>query len=509
MNTFVKYVVPSGSGFIFGVALFSLSHSITPLLIVLLFFISYLSACIFTGNFFYQPFLFFSLITVFIWVGGIYTEISMEDLPNEPEREVRGEKVVIVSEEKISNNLSRYTARTEGGSNLLLTTFTYPKLPYGTEIEISGEILKPPVFDDFDYRTYLKKEGINSIIYLPEIKITNSPDPSLKGSIISFKRSMRSALRASLPYPHDTIAGAMILGDGDRVSEDIGTLFASTGIRHVIAISGLHIAIIAGLLMVLFSSFLKLGRGPTFWATSFFVILFVFFVGAPSSAIRAGIMALIFLLAFKIGKPYSAPRALLLTAVVMLIMNPMLLIYDIGFQLSFLAVLGIFYITPHIEKILGRERSFLENTDSGSKKKGLISLFSVSIGAHLATLPLVSYNFGIISLSAPLMNIVAVPLLPVIIVSGFSGAILGSFSEVLGRILAFPAFLGLEIILRTAKIIDKFLLSSMEIKISLIWMLFFYAILFLVFLWLYLKKTSLTETTLPLSYSLQRKNRPF
>ncbi|MGM0629471.1 MAG: ComEC/Rec2 family competence protein [Patescibacteria group bacterium] len=509
MDAFVKYVIPAGSGFITGIALFSLFRSFTPFLIVSLFFISYLSAGIYSGYFFNRYLISFSLIIFFIWTGGFYTNISTEEALNNPERVVKEEEVLIVSEEEKADSFSRYTARTENGLSLLLTTFSYPKFPYGTKVKISGEIREPPVFDDFNYKAYLKKEGIDAVVYFPEIEMVKKPNPSLKGTVLSFKDSLRSALRSSLPYPHNTIAGAMILGDGDRVPEKVGALFSAVGIRHIIAISGLHVTIIAGLFLAFFSSFLRVGRNVAFWATSSFVFLFVFFVGAPPSAIRAGIMALIFLFSFKIGKPYSAPRALFVTAIIMLAVNPMLLIHDIGFQLSFLAVLGMFYITPHIEKTLGKERSFLEEEKRVSKKSGLVSLFSVSIGAHLATLPLVAYNFGLISLSAPFINIIAVPLLPVIVISGFSGALLGTFSEILGQISSFPAFLGIEIILITAKIIDKLPLSSMEVNVPFVWAFLSYILLILLFWQLKLKRPSISKTSYPSDFSLHRENKPF
>ncbi len=452
----------------------------------------------------------FILIIIFLWTGGIYAESKMDLSGKNIERMVADEVVKVVSESKTAGELSRYTVRLDDGTKVLLTTHIYPKFSYGTKLKVSGEIRKAPVFENFNYRAYLRKEGIDAIMYMPKIRVEDEGERSVASLMYSVKDSLRTSLHSSLPYPHNTIAGAMILGDGDRVPEEIGSLFSSTGIRHIIAISGMHVTIIAGIILVLFSSLISHNRSISFYAVSLLIVIFVFFVGAPASAVRAGIMAIIFLFAFKTGKIYDAPRALFIAGVLMLAINPLLLVYDIGFQLSFLAVFGILYLTPHFERILGRNESFLtsENTLS-SLKDGLISLLSVSLGAHLATLPIVAYNFGIISFSAPMANLIAVPLLPVVIISSFSAAFSGMFVSFLGSLFALPALMALEVILQSARLLDALPMSSLELEIHVIWVVATYIIIISLLAFPNFKNY-LFKPTNPLSVPAPRQeNKPF
>lgn len=510
MDIFFKFFLPAGLSFIIGIYLFSLLGFVLPFFVPIIVIFSVLLTRKVSGL--QTPTFFYSIIILFIslWLGGIHTSYYSHEDKTNLNRKLENEIVQVISDVETVNGLIRYTVLLEDETKALLTTFSHLKYPYKSLLYISGDLKEPPVFDDFDYRAYLKKEGINAIIYLPEVSLKEKGRFSLLGNLFTIKNSLRLALHSSLPYPHNTIAGAMLLGDGDRVPENIGNLFSSTGIRHIIAISGLHVTIIAGMLLVLFSSFLRMKRNNSFYITSFFIILFVIFVGAPPSAIRAGIMALIFLFAFKVGKVYNAPRALFVAALLMLIFNPLLLFYDIGFQLSFLAVSGILYLTPHIEHLLGRKKSFLDsNNTTVSFKKSLVSMLAVSIGAHIATLPIVAYNFGIISFSSPIANLVAVPLLPVIVVSGFSAAVLGSASSFLGNLFAFPAFLSLELIIQTSRFLDSLPISSLDVKINTLWVVIIYSVLFISAVLLNSHKNSSTSTTLSSAQSPLPENKPF
>ena len=510
MDIFFKFFLPICLGFFIGIYIFSVSGSVFPLFLSIATVFSILISKVISDlkipTFFYlMVFLFFGL-----WLGGTYTDLHSPKSEKILNRSLENEVVEVVSDVRMANDLARYTVLLEDGTRALLTTFLRPKYSYGSLLEVNGNLREPPVFDDFDYKAYLKKEGVDAIIYLPKVELKEESGFSFMKTLFSVKDLLRRSLYSTLPYPHNTIAGAMILGDGDRVPDSIGKLFSSTGIRHIIAISGLHVTIIAGMLLVLFSSFLRMERGLSFYITSFFIILFVVFVGAPPSAVRAGIMAIIFLFAFKTGKMYNAPRALFVAALLMLLVNPLLLVHDVGFQLSFLAVFGILYLTPHIENFLGREKSFLDPSAPDSNlKKGLISMLAVSIGAHLATLPIVAYNFNIISFSAPIANLIAVPLLPVIVISGFSAAILGSLSSFLGNLVALPAFLSLELITRVSKLLDSLPFSSLDMSFNTFWVVVAYLVLFVSGVILNTRKSHSNPTTFSSINLPLPENKPF
>ncbi|MFP4022341.1 MAG: ComEC/Rec2 family competence protein [Candidatus Paceibacterota bacterium] len=511
MDAFMKWILPPGLGFISGIALISFFDSFDPLFAITLLTASFLAAYLYFDRSNFLLIISISVLTLAtLWIGGFYLEKEQTPSKENLEREMKNEWVRVVSDVKLADSNARYTVELKDGSKALMTTSLFPRLSYNTEILISGELQKPPVFKEFDYRTFLKKEGIEGLIHQPQIKEAKEAKPSLKGVLFSVKDNLRQKLRSSLPYPHNTIVGAMILGDSDKTPQTIGDLFSATGIRHIIAISGLHVTIIMGMILVVTSSILRLGRNYSFFTASITIVLFVLFVGAPPSAIRAAIMSLIFLLAFKLGKIYAAWRALFLAAVVMLIFDPMLLFYDVGFQLSFIAMLGILFVTPPIENILGRRTSFLSPKDkTETLKSSFISLLAVSLGAYITTLPLVAYHFNIISFSAPIANLISVPLLPLILISSFSAGLLGTLSELIGQIVAIPAFLGLEIILKIAYFLDSLPISSIEVEIGKMSITITYMIIFSsVFLIRYHHKNA-TPTNSASDLPLPPENRPF
>lgn len=507
MTLFIKYFFPVGLFFIIGVLIFSLFRSFAPFYLITLVFLSVLIS-FFSINL-QQKFLFLitTITLISFWFGGILTDNKVTESKLNLNRFLENETAHIVSEVEINKNLARYKVELKDGTTALLTTYLYPKLNYGTEIKIKGEIQKPPVFEDFNYQNYLKKDGVEAIIYLPEIETVKEDSSSFKKILFSFKNHLRNSLHSALPYPHNTVAGAMILGDSDRVSEKMKNLFSSTGIRHIIAISGMHITIIAGVLLAFLSSFLRFKRDLCFYLTSLFIVLFVFFVGYPASAVRAGLMAIVLLFSFKTGRIYNAPKTLFITAVLMLIFNPLLLVYDVGFQLSFLAVLGIIYLTPLFERLLGRGISFLDSKKKeASLKESLVSLLSVSTSAYLATLPVIVYNFKIMPLFAPIANIVAVPLLPVVIVSSFLGSVFGLLSNNLGVILALPSFISLEIIIQFSNFLEKIPLSSLSFEINIFWVLASYLVLISLVAFPWLKKNLNSPTINKLSLLFERVN---
>jgi competence protein ComEC len=193
-------------------------------------------------------------------------------------------------------------------------------------------------------------------------------------------------------------------------------------------------------------------------------------IGAPASAVRAGIMIFMALLAEKSGRMYLAPWALLIAALAILIFNPLLLLYDVGFQLSFLAVLGIIYLSPVFDFYLARFWFF--------KNKGVRKITSMTLGAQVFTLPILVYNFGTISLVAPVVNVLVVPLLPAVLVLGFLGILAGLFSQLLGMLVALPIFGLLSYVLEISSVFARLSFSSIQIQnLHWAWIIVFYAFL--------------------------------
>lgn len=175
--------------------------------------------------------------------------------------------------------------------------------------------------------------------------------------------------------------------------------------------------------VLLFSGF---SRNRAFYFAIFFICFYIILTGLPASGVRAGIMGGLYLLAQKLGRQSVGIRVIVLAASAMLILNPLLLFYDVGFQLSFLAVMGLIFLEPVFTKIF--------------KNK----IISATFAAQIFTLPILIYSFGNISFVSPITNLLILPIVYWLMIFGFLTAFLGIFSVQLGWILSIPCYIILK-----------------------------------------------------------------
>jgi len=354
--------------------------------------------------------------------------------------------------------------------NILVTANRYPEYQYGDKLSINGLLKEPHIFEDFNYKNYLRKDNIPAVIYYPDISIIedNSLSSSFYKKILYFKDQMRKVIRQNLSPPQSSILSAVILGDKKNISDEWKEKLNKTGVRHITAVSGMHIIILTSILMS-FLIGIGFSRGKAFYFTIGFIFLYIMLIGFPPSAVRAGIMAGLILLAQKIGRMSQSQRGIIFAAVIMLFQNPFLLKDDVGFQLSFLAVLGMSYALPIFQNWL---KFIPEN-----KYFGIRDILGMTFSAQIFTLPILIYNFGYISLISPLTNILIVPILPFIMISGFIFSFIGIFWQFLGWIFSFPAWFLLTYVIKIIDLLYKIPFASLEIKIPWFYFMVFYSLL--------------------------------
>ena len=377
----------------------------------------------------------------------------------------------VVGEPDIREKNIKLTIRPEKiEGKVLVTTWRYPEYQYGDKLKITGDLKTPPELGDFDYPGYLAKEGIYSVMNFPEIELVKKDQGNLiYAKILSFKESLRESIYKNLSPPQSSILGAVILGDKSRISEEWKERLNYAGVRHLTAVSGMHVAILTSILMTLLIG-LGLWRQQAFYFALILIALFVVMTGLQPSAIRAGIMGGLFLFAQHLGKLNSASRAIVFAGAAMLAQNPLLLRLDVGFQLSFLAMLGIIYLLPTFRDWFRKIPNFFQ----------LRNILAVTLSAQIFTLPILIYNFGYFSLVAPVTNVLIIPLLPFIMIFGFIFGIAGLLWSPLGWILSWPSWFLLTYL---TKVVDWFSIqsfASLTLEISWIWLFSLYLILGLI-----------------------------
>lgn len=379
-------------------------------------------------------------------------------------------------------------------SVVLITTGRYPEYEYLDSVKVTGKLKTPKVFDDFNYKNYLMKDGIYSVMDFPEMELVSDKRNYnilffAYEKILFFKKKLKQSININFSPPHSFLLSGIILGDDKNMSAELKNKLSATGLSHLTAISGSNVVVL-GYIATIFLLFLGFWRGQAFYFSVAFVWLYVIVAGLPASGVRAAIMATVFLLAQKLGRQNTSSRAIIFTAALMLAQNPLLLPYDIGFQLSFLASLGIIHLKPLIDDLFVFVFQKTKNKEQKTKNsfyeriKKLRDIFSITIAAQIFTLPIIAYNFKQLSLVAPITNLIIIPIIDWIMVLGFLAAISGIFSGILGFIFFIPCWFLLNYFLWTVNFFAQTWASKNIDGFSPIWISLYYSalVIFIIFL---------------------------
>jgi len=374
-----------------------------------------------------------------------------------------------------SKQLINKSHRTTVSGKVLVTVSRYPEYNYGDKLKIKGKLKTPMEFEDFSYKNYLAKDDIYSVMYLPKVQLIKS-NALCEGkcakylvlrNILAIKNKFHSILSSIFPEPQGSIISAMILGKKQNIPQYVLENFNNTGTRHIIAISGLHVSIMVILLMYLALA-AGLSRSWAFYFTLFTLLFYIILIGFPPSAVRAGIMGALVLIAMKCGRLNSAVNAVIFAGAGMLFLNPKLLSLDVGFQLSFAAILGIIFIFPILENYFQRIPNFLH----------LRSVLFITLSVQATTLPIIIANFRHFPLAAPLANILIVPLVPLVMIGGLLAGIFGLACQTLGQIISWPTWLMLTYQLKISEFLSSFSFLIIKIeKINIWWIVGYYVFL--------------------------------
>jgi competence protein ComEC len=353
------------------------------------------------------------------------------------------------------------------------------QIEYGDVLQITGILESPGTFNDFNYAEFLAKDGVYAVMFQPEITITEKRQYAnifqrMRGGIFFVKGRLREVLHAHLSPPRSTILAALLLGDKGLLSDETAEKLNRAGVRHITAISGMHVAVLTIYLIPMFLLF-GLWRQQAFYIAMGIMTLFVLLTGLQSSAIRAGVMGGMLLFGQHVGRINVSWRALLFAAAGMLAVNPMLLTHDVGFQLSFLAVLGIIAFLPLLLSLFPKKLPFRE-------------IIGMTVAAQVFTLPILVYNFGQVSVVSFVTNILVVPLLPFIMGFGFLFLLGGLLGETLGFIFSIPVSLLLQYVSLVVDFFAALPFAAVKTEnLSPFWLVLFYAGI-AVFYWKFRKR---------------------
>lgn len=356
---------------------------------------------------------------------------------------------IIADEPALSPRSRRFVVKTDIGK-ILVTVRPYPEYRYGDRVSVSGRLDRPENFsDDFDYAAYLAKDDIFLTMAFPELRLIASGHGSvLYERLLRIKAAFSGAVARHFPEPASSLMLGLTLGERRTFPAELTEALRTTGTAHIVALSGYNITIVA-------DSFLKtlmlfwLPFAWAFWVAVLGIVGFTLLTGAAASVVRAALMGILVLVARREGRLYRMRNALAFAAALMLLANPKLLRFDVAFQLSFLATLGLVYGAPVVERWYERVKLRMIPTgrDIGviredrerlmerrNKKSFLRDTFIATLSAQLAVLPLIVWHFGTLSIVSPLANLAILPVIPATMFFGFLTGGAAAVADVLGRI---------------------------------------------------------------------------
>lgn len=316
-------------------------------------------------------------------------------------------EVVILSQPQVLGNQQILTAN-YNNQKIRITTGRFPEINYGDSMRIIGKISN--------------KNG-RVLMYFPKIERSNNQANLLESSlreINALRQKLIALFSRTLPSPSSSLLLGIIFGIKEQMPKDFTENLRTAGVFHVIAASGMNVTLIGGFVATGLAFFLKrqIAIGLSILAIVFYAVL----AGLEPSIIRASIMGILVFSAQIMGRQALAVNGLALAAFGMLFNDPTL-VSDVGFQLSFAATLGILFIKP----LFG-------------KREGIVSEILTTIAAQLATLPILLANFGTYSIYSVLVNGLVLWTVPMLMMVGGAGAVLGLILAPVGQFLIYVCY---------------------------------------------------------------------
>lgn len=362
---------------------------------------------------------------------------------------------IIIDEPDVRIDRVNYIIRTEAYGNIFAKSDLYPRFSYGDKVKVTCKIEIPEPIEDFRYDMYLARMGVFYVCQQPFIEVVEEGAGSpFFIAVFSFKNKLAEQIQLLWHEPYASFMAGLLYGYRGGLGK-LNELFSRTGVTHIVAISGYNITMVSTILSTLLVR-AYVPRKKAFYAIIAGIIVFVIFTGASASVVRAGIMGCVVLLAKHLGRMSRIANVLVFTAVIMNVENPFVLMYDAGFQLSFLSTCGLVYVSPLIQIY----------TKKWPEWGGIKETVEATLAATLATLPLILFQFGRLSLVSLPVNVLILWLIPWIMLAGFVAVVVGSVFFPLGSWIAALAWAGMRYIVWVVSWFSGLSFAAVDVRVA-------------------------------------------
>ncbi len=331
---------------------------------------------------------------------------------------------------------------------ILLNAPLYPSYRYGDMISFRTTLETPDNFSSnervFNYRGYLRAQGI---YYVGWTRATTRDSAGhgffIKRWLLVVREKFLFSINHHFEQPASSLLSGIILGQKETLGTELLSAFRSAGLSHIIVLSGYNIAVVGKAIMSLVPRGVSAGVSVGFGALGIFLFMILSLGG--SSVFRSGLMIILALWATSSGRQYTAHTGFLVVVVLMLVYNPLLLVFDPSFILSCLATLGLIVSHP----LIASKLSFIPETFL------LRDTITQTLSAQLWVLPYILYSMGGLSPYSLLANVLVLPLIPLIMSLGFISAVSGIVSSYLAFMPSLATTLLLGYCIKVVEVIQK------------------------------------------------------
>ncbi|MBI3153058.1 MAG: ComEC/Rec2 family competence protein [Chloroflexi bacterium] len=354
---------------------------------------------------------------------------------------------------------------------------------YGQRLRVRGQLKTPPENEEFSYRDYLARDGIHS--YMSTAEVTELPGNGgniFYQQVYKLKSKLLEKTYRLYHDPEASLLAGILFGVDTGLPRKLQDAFKNTGTAHIIAISGFNIAIIAGIFFSIFKNLTNERLGAIIAVIGIF--MYAFLVGGDAAVMRAAFMGSVALLARQLGRRNMGMNALMTVALVMALINPLVL-WDVGFQLSFFATLGLILYAEPFSNFTANLIAKISKHDTSTFARIINENVILTLAAQLTTIPIMAYHFKRISLISFIANPFILPVQPAVMIVGGLAVFSSLIIQPLGQLIAWIAWPFAAYTIRIVEFFDRVPNGTIFLGDSSIWLVasFYIALLFVTFNW--------------------------
>ena len=443
----------------------------------------------------FKKFILILMVFLFSFTYIKFKENSFKEIPNEVEVQA-----IVVSNPKEKEYKNDYKIKVAKINNndeyknvylLLSVKNKNIKIEYGDRIFFRGEYEEPAEesnYGGFNYKEYLKIDNISGLVTTSDInKIEKQKYNKILIHINNISTKITQNANKILKKNEASILTSILIGNKDNLSDDVQQSFRDSNLSHMLAVSGAHTTyIILGLTTIL--NKFKLHKKLSKILTIIFLLFFIVLTGSTSSVTRACIMAIYIIIGTLIYRKVNVIASISISLLIILVINPYRIL-DIGLQLSYGGTIGIILFNKVLSKKINKIINVVKNKYVCKIKIPRIikkalnlvkEMFIVSLSANIVIFPIIAFHYNTLSLTFFISNILAGPLLGIIIILGFLIIFVSFISVKLAGIISFVIYIPLKLLIVVANFSSNLPFSKIYVPTpDILIILIYYTILIL------------------------------